>query len=244
MSQSPDSSDSPLNFESVIWTGTQLLVTELFGNFFTSPDGKIWTPRYVGLQGRSATRTGTQFVSVGESGVINTSPDGVTWTRRYPGTAKSLFSVTWTGNQIVAVGDPYTVLTSPDGIAWTLRNSGVGAYLFSVIWAGGQLVAVGNFGGILTAPEDPSSILSRSERRRVYSLRQSPSYLFVTPPYAWKSRKTHAAVFGATGSKVAETWSANNREIEIPIGNLARGRYLFEAQSEGLRIAEPFEVTR
>jgi hypothetical protein len=160
------------------------------------------------------------------------------WTSGNPlPTASTLFSVAWTGTLHVAVVDSGALLTSPDGLVWTPRNSGTSNHLSSVIWTGTQLVAVGEGG----APKDPAAIASRMINRNGLSLRLTESDLFVTPPYFLMGRKARAAIYTLAGDKRVEVWDGADREIRIPIDNLAHGRYVFELRGAGVRMARMFE---
>jgi len=67
-------------FRSVLWSGSQFVVTGLEGTIFTSPDGRLWTERTSGTTRDllHSAWNNTRFVVVGR-GTILSSTDGVAW---------------------------------------------------------------------------------------------------------------------------------------------------------------------
>jgi len=136
---------------SVIWTGTQYLVTASNGFVFVGSDLQNLTRRKTSTDRllTSVAWNGSIFVAVGifTTGQTNctilTSPDGITWTNRTtPTPVVDLNNIIWEQNLFVAVGNQGTVLTSPDGITWTRRSIGFSSpNMVSVIWTGTQFVA-------------------------------------------------------------------------------------------------------
>jgi hypothetical protein len=129
--------------------------------------------------------------------------------------------------------------------AWIPRNPlPTGNRLSTVTWAGTQLVALGEIGSILTSPENVTSTFPRLPTQKRLSLRVTSSHLSATRPYSLNGQKTRAAIYTLTGGKIVEIRAGADREINIPIDNLARGRYVFELKGPGLRFAESFELGR
>lgn len=106
-------------FRSVVWTGTQVVITgesQLVGTaptpVRTSPDGITWTSQTgAGTASYYATTwTGSRLVSVG-TGVTQSSPDAVTWTTGGT-TSLNMLGVAASANLLVAVGHAGIIQTS------------------------------------------------------------------------------------------------------------------------------------
>jgi hypothetical protein len=175
-----------------------------------------------------------------------TSADGITWTTGDVGKLASFASVAWTGKQWVAVDDG-GIKTSTDSSSWTPKNTGTGRRLLSVTWTGSLLVAVGNDGIILTSPEDMGSGIAapHSPSQGGLALRFAPTLLSVTLPPGLGNRGMRAAVYSIAGNKLVEAETSGiNGEMRLPIGGLARGRYVLEVRGLGAEFARPFAIVR
>jgi hypothetical protein len=227
------------------WTGSQLVAVGPYHNS-TSPDGRIWTRhRDISEPLLGVTWTGKQLVAVGNN--IFTSTDGINWAASGAGWTNLPdypINVTWTGMQLVAVGNVGNVMTSLDGVLWKEQNTPYGISLRSVVSSGNLIVAVGDKGKILTSPEIPVPVSPGLRNQRGISLRFTSSDLSITPPNSMHGLETRAAVYTLTGGKSAEIPAGPDREIRMPIGNLAPGKYLFELKGPGMRITEPFQIAR
>ena len=109
-------------FRSVVWTGTQVVITgesQLVGTaptpVRTSPDGITWTMRTTGGTASyyATTWTGSRLISVG-TGVTQSSPDAVTWTTGGT-TSINLLGVGSSPTLAVAVGNMGNIQTSAIG---------------------------------------------------------------------------------------------------------------------------------
>ncbi len=105
-------------FNSVAWTGNQLVAMGTPDTILTSPNGVTWTKRSSAVGLRSVTWTGNQFVAVGYGGngsIVMVSPDGMTWWK-IPSTPvldnNWFISVVWSGNKLVEVGIGNRIFTS------------------------------------------------------------------------------------------------------------------------------------
>jgi hypothetical protein len=215
-------------FNSVAWTGNQLVAMGTPDTILTSPNGVTWTKRNTRVidEFRSVTWTGTQLVAAGLYGGIATSPDGVTWAAQVSGTTVHLASIVWMGNQLVAVGDNGIILTSPNGINWTVRNSGTTGNLSSIMWANNQLVAVGDV--IITSP-DGVTWTKRSSAVGLRSVTWTGNQ-FVAVGYGGNGSIVMVSPDGMTWWKIPSTpvldnnwfisvvWSGN-KLVEVGIGN-------------------------
>ena len=249
---------------SVIWTGTQFMTLGWYGaandtilsaGILTSSDAVTWISKNPGITRvtlYSAAWTGSQLVAVGSwdsatstKGVILTSADGNAWTPRAAGVANSLYSVTWTGKQLVATGSGGVILTSPNGINWTARNSGTTNGIVSVIWTGTQFVAVGDGGTILTSPQEPVSIAPNFSAQDYLPFRLESNQLFATIPASFSGSTIRASIFTVNGNKVQEVNAGNSATgLALPLGDLTNGIYLFEMQSEDIRMTRTFSLMR
>ena len=121
-------------FNSIVWTGNQLVSVSNYANIVTSPDGINWTFRDW------------------TSGDTALHREGI-----------DLYSITWTGSHLLAVGSRNglprktggvvgAILTSRDGIKWTGQDSASWPIFSSVVSNGTGAVAVSNASGtILTS---------------------------------------------------------------------------------------------
>jgi hypothetical protein len=109
-------------FRSVVWTGTQVVITgesQLVGTaptpVRTSPDGIVWTMRTTGGTASyyATTWTGSRLISVG-TGVTQSSPDAVTWTAGGT-TSLNMLGVGSSPTLAVAVGHMGIIQTSVIG---------------------------------------------------------------------------------------------------------------------------------
>lgn len=89
------------------------------GQILTSPDGAIWTQRYLGGNRlNSVTYGGGMFLAVGRNGTIVTSSNGVTWIPRNSGTNSYLQAVAYGNGVFVAAGQSAALLTSSNAVNW------------------------------------------------------------------------------------------------------------------------------
>ena len=228
---------------SIAWSGSRYVAVGASGLAMSSANGTSWITLNVGSSTiRSIAWTGTQFVAVSDGGYL-LSPDGVNWQSAQ--TNPMLNSIVWVGNQLVGVGDFGTIRTSPDGVNWTAKTSGISSVLTSVASSGSLLVAVGQNGTILTSPQDPVSITPDFSARDNLSFRLESNQLFATLPSSFLGTYISASIFTVNGNKVREVNAGNSATgIPIALGNLTNGIYLFELQSEDIRMTRTFSIMR
>ena len=107
------------------FVNNQFFVTGTRGTMLTSPDGAIWTRRYVPTAGNlfGVAFGNNIYVTVGALGMVYTSPDAITWTPRASNIAPE--TVFLTGSSLVFGAGRFVFVgsnawsTSTDGINWT-----------------------------------------------------------------------------------------------------------------------------
>ncbi len=123
-------------------------------NFYTSPNGAVWTQHATPSGGmpRSLTFGDNLFVSCGFDGKIMTSPDGFEWTHRdsplpEPGTSGWGWSVLHANGLFVAAAgyNSAFLVSSPDGVNWTRSHQDPHAQLRGLAYGNGRYVATGPF---------------------------------------------------------------------------------------------------
>ena len=160
----------------IVWDGAKFLVTghswrtsggvaQWHNVIHTSPDGIIWSERYVGTAGarlvrKLAAKPGGPAIAGGDQGFFMRSPDGLSWSElSIPALGTSAVkALAWSGQEFVMLTDNATVklLTSTDGIQWIDRTSGIGLdatwkSLSRVSWLNDRLVASGWYSNIRTS---------------------------------------------------------------------------------------------
>jgi len=165
-------------FTSIIWTGSNYMVTGIADNMgtdfiMTSSDGLNWSTQILlsSSQLNEASFNGSRYVLVGSnSNVLSkiplsnlvTSSDGINWSyNNIPNI--DFYSVVWSGTMFIAVGYDKLNMTSAifssnDGVSWSQQNAGIGNnQLRSIIWDGSQFIAAGgtdtSLGVVLTSPD-------------------------------------------------------------------------------------------
>lgn len=138
--------------DSVAWgggTANCFVAVGLSNHIFSSPDGEIWTrrfldadPVYAQLDLDEVVWTGTRFVAVGQKGTILASLDGATWSMIASGA--DLRGLAHDGNRFIAVGDNGRVAISSNADTWEYRHTGDDShYPFDLVWDGSRYLAVG-----------------------------------------------------------------------------------------------------
>ncbi|MDH5784413.1 MAG: hypothetical protein OEZ16_02255 [Chromatiales bacterium] len=141
------------DFTSVIWDGTQFIVSNPFGYHYTV---NITTMSLTGISTNAGNLSwsGTTYAAVYATWAY-TSSDLVTWSADTFTDTTNLQDIVWdtTNNQFVAVGMGGVIYTTPDGSTWTRQTSGVSHDLYNVTSINGSLVASGDKGTVLTSTD-------------------------------------------------------------------------------------------
>lgn len=146
---------------SVVYYGTTYIATGFPYNWFTSPDGSVWTPIATPAAAtdtiNSLKATPGNIIGVGTGGLVIRSTDGLTWTAATSPTTQNLYSVGTNVSQDthVAVGANGTIIYSTNGgTTWTDVTSytAITGDLYGVAHNGSTWVAVGANGTISYSP--------------------------------------------------------------------------------------------
>jgi len=142
--------------ESLVWDGTQFLVTSEPGFVATSTDAQEWTVRSIASDLQGVIWTGSEFIAVGSYGIIMRSPDGITWIYeelRWTGVDSNLYNGGYlldiamgSGTDMVA-GSQSMIFRSPDGgNPWSFESLGATTSANGVAWSGSEFVCVSSEG--------------------------------------------------------------------------------------------------
>ncbi len=130
------------NLNSVIWESTTALFVAVGDSIIlTSPDGLVWTSRFITSVNilRSVAYNNGTFVAVGNDCAIITSSNGTAWTIRTKIQSNNLSYITASPelNLFVAIADSGTnrIIYSQNGVNWWIaKNSNIDLVLNSILW--------------------------------------------------------------------------------------------------------------
>lgn len=142
--------------ESLIWDGTQFLVTSEPGYIAASPDAQEWSIRSIGPDLKSVIWSGSEFIAVGSNGIIMRSPDGISWTYedlRWTGAVGTLNNgeflldvVMGSGNDMVVGAQDFIFYTPNGSNPWSYYSLGATTSAYGVAWSGSEFVCVSSGG--------------------------------------------------------------------------------------------------
>ncbi len=146
-------------FESIVWTGTQLIASADYGRMYLSSNGganwsQVYTPGGFGFGEayHALNWNGSQAIAVGDGSSIISSSTGSSWVLEDSVTNSQLNAVAYSGVRYVAVGEGNTIITSLDGDNW-VDVSAAPMPLNDVIWDGTRFVAVGRSSTVMDSTD-------------------------------------------------------------------------------------------